>query len=142
MLCGPSPESHLRMTLPLSAHQRLCHSLFWMAGLGSFQCSHWWVSPGSWQRVLCGWNKPRSGKCLWHGSTALPQSLLLPCTPPWVSYQVLQSPVHTDLEVASPSFSLSNCHAHFWFSQSGQWKNPREGSPSLARRVWRRANGS
>lgn len=48
---------------------------------------------------FCGWNKPRSGKCLWHGSTALPQSLLLPCTPPWVSYQVPQSLVHTDMEV-------------------------------------------
>lgn len=62
---------------------------------------------------FCGWNKPRSGKCLWHGSTALPQSLLLPCTPPWVSYQVPQSLVHTDMEVVSPSFGLSNCHAHF-----------------------------
>lgn len=62
---------------------------------------------------FCGWNQPRSGKCLWHGSTALPQSLLPPCTPPWVSYQVLQSLIHTDMEVASPSFGLSNCHAHF-----------------------------
>lgn len=72
MLCGRSPESHLRMALPPGAHQRLCHSLFWMAGLGSLSVftlvgQPWKLAEGSlWLEQA----KVRKGLMAWANSTA------------------------------------------------------------------------